>query len=72
MEKTSALAIWVVYDNPVDLPGRFVARKWLNDEPTAEILQAKTLEELRGCLPAGLVCLRRAPSDDPKIVETWL
>ena len=68
----ASMPIWVVYDSPLDLPGRFVARKWVLDKPTAEILQGKTLEEVRAQLPPGLVCLARADEDDPKIVETWI
>jgi hypothetical protein len=71
-EPSNALPIWVVYDNPVDLPGRFVARKWLNDTPTSEVLQGKTLDELRSLLPRGLYRMERADSDDAKIVECWI
>lgn len=66
------LELWTVYDNPIDLPGRFVARKWLLDQPTSEVLQDKTLEGLRGKLPRGLTRLERSPQDEPKIVETWI
>lgn len=66
------LPIWVIYENPVDLPDRFVARKWLLDRPTGELHQARTLEDLRNKLPRGLVKLNRDPSDDPKIVECWI
>lgn len=66
------LELWTVYDSPIDLPGRFVARKWLLDHPTNEILQDKTLDGLRGKLPPGLTCLVRSPQDDPRIVETWM
>lgn len=66
------LQMWVVYDSPVDLPGRFVARKWINEMPTSELLQAKTLTELRVKLPGGLWRLNRDESDDPIIVETWM
>ncbi|WP_371438317.1 hypothetical protein [Polaromonas sp.] len=68
----STLAIWVVYDSPIDFPGRFVARKWLGDQATSETLEGKTLDELRGHLPDGLYCLPRDESDDPKIVESWI
>lgn len=64
--------IWVIYDSPVDLPGRFVARKWLLDKPTAELLQGQTLDELREKLPPGLTMIPRDPADGPKIVESWL
>lgn len=66
------LPIWVIYHSPIDVPERFVARKWQLDQPTSEMLQSKTLDELRGKLPAGLVRLPRDPSDDAKIVESWI
>lgn len=72
MTETTALTLWVVYDSPIDLPGRFVARKWLNETPTAELLQGKTLDELRSRLPGGLYRLDRDEADDPRIVETWI
>ena len=65
------LELWTVYDSPIDLPGRFVARKWLLDQPTDELLQDKTLDGLRKKLPKGLMRMERSPQDDPKIVETW-
>lgn len=66
------LELWTVYDSPIDLPGRFVARKWVLDQPTDELLQDKTLEGLRGKLPQGLTRLPCAPEDDPRVVETWI
>lgn len=65
------LELWTVYESPIDLPGRFVARKWLLDRPTNELLQDKTLDGLREKLPQGLMRMERSPQDDPKIVETW-
>lgn len=66
------LELWTVYDGPIDLPGRFVARKWVLDQPTNELLQDKTLDGLRGKLPQGLTRLDRSPQDAPKIVEMWI
>jgi len=66
------LEIWTIYDSPIDLPGRFVARKWVLDRPTDKLLQDRTLEGLREKLPQGLVRLDRSPQDDPKIIETWV
>jgi len=66
------LEIWTVYDSPIDLPGRFVARKWVLEKPTNELRQDQTLEGLRNKLPPGLTRLPRATQDDPKIVETWI
>lgn len=66
------LELWTIYDSPTDLPGRFVARKWLLDQPTGVLLQDKSLEGLRGKLPLGLARMERSEQDDPKIVETWI
>lgn len=67
------LYIWTVYDHPSDFPDNFVARKFALDKPTAEILVSDNIYKLRVALKCmGLVCLTRAPEDDPKIVETWL
>jgi len=66
------LELWTIYDSPIDIPGHFVARKWVMDTPTSELLQDKTLEGLRAKLPSGLFCMPRSPGDDPKIVETWM
>lgn len=66
------LSIWVIYDNPLDVPGKFVARKWLNNRPTETIYIADTLEEIRKHIPEGLVNIERFPDDDPKITEVWI
>lgn len=66
------LELWTVCDSPIDLPGRFVARKWVLDQPTNELVQDKTLDGLRAKLPRGLTRLERSPQDDPKILETWI
>ncbi len=67
-----ALFVWVIYDSPIDLPGRFVARKWRNGVPTLTIEQAQDLDDLRAKLPTGLMRFGRQNGDDPKIVECWL
>lgn len=66
------LELWTIYDSPIDLPGSFVARKWVLDTPTSELLQDKTLDGLRAKLPHGLHCMPRSPGDEPQIVETWI
>lgn len=69
---TRDLAIRMIYDSPIDLPRRFVARKWLLDRPDSEVLQSKTLDGLRSKLSSGLTRLPCDPSDDAKIVESWI
>ncbi len=69
------LPIWTVYENPRDYPGQFVARKWLAGrrvQATDEVRVAQSLQQLRECLPPGLVCLQRQDGDDPAIVEVWM
>lgn len=74
--RENALNIWVVYANPADYPGEFVARRWIVHgvgKPTDDIRRAAALSELRDWLMAhGLVRLERHPTDDPCIIETWL
>lgn len=66
------LEIWVVYDNPTDYPGKFVARRTLSSVPTEEVLLADSLDELRERAPRGLVVLPRHSGDPAHVVETWL
>jgi hypothetical protein len=74
----STLAMWTVYDNPTDYPGKFVARRFDVDgsgpKPTASIIIMEDLEALRDVLQfeLGLVKLMRNEGDEPQIVETWL
>jgi len=66
------LAIWTVYERPADFPEQFVARKWLNERPTSDIVQANSLAEVRSLIPAGLFRIPRSFGDDHTIVESWL
>jgi hypothetical protein len=72
------LRMWTVYYNPSDYPGRYVARmhvvgKNKNESgPTDQMFTGDSLEEIRGLIPYGLVCLTRQEGDDSSIVETWL
>ena len=71
--------MYVIYDRPRDVAGAFfVAREWFivkeRLEPVPGEISAfgDTLDEVRQALPAGLVCLKRDPQDDPVIVEVWV
>jgi hypothetical protein len=74
----TTLAMWAVYDNPSDYPGKFVARRFDVDaagpRPSMSIIIMDDLDKLREMLAfeLHLTCLTRSPEDDPKIVETWL
>jgi len=64
---------WTIYDHPLDFPDCFVARCFIWDKPTAEIITAPELEPLRAHFASlGFTCLERNAADDPKIVEVWL
>jgi hypothetical protein len=66
------LSLWTVYDHPTDHPDAFVARRFENNQPTTDTVVGD-LQLIRECMQlAGLVCMMRAESDDPKIVETWI
>jgi hypothetical protein len=67
-----SLDIWVIYDNPLDAPGKFVARRHTLDGPTDEAYEADSLEDARGLIPDGLVRMPRDGRDEPQIVETWI
>lgn len=71
-----SLPMWVIYrPTTQDYPGQWVARFNLTlpkDFPSANIVLAPTLDELRDLLPPGLYCLERMHDDDPVIEEVWM
>ncbi len=79
MKADRPLLMFTIYENPTDYPGKFVARRFAvtaagvmpEPDPLAVV---DTIEEARAAIPdrEGLVCMRRNPSDEPQIVETWL
>jgi hypothetical protein len=71
---------FTIYKNPSDYPGRYVLRRWEwglhtggqpkpDQDPT---YVGESLENARANVPEGLICVCRAPADDPVIIETWL
>lgn len=66
------LELWVIYKDPLDVPGKFVLRKWIYDKPTKTMHIKDTLEEIRAIVPPGLFNIGRSPGDDPKILEVWI
>jgi hypothetical protein len=74
----TTLAIWTVYKNPTDYPGKFVARRFDIDadgpKPSASVIIAPSLKTLRSILAfeMHLICMPRNEGDEPQIVETWL
>lgn len=70
-----ALAMWTVYHNPADYPGKFVVRKWEvyggKAHSTPIVHTGVTVEEVRAQIPKGLYCQPRLEDDEPHIVEVW-
>lgn len=66
------LELWTVYDNPADFPGKVVARKFVLDKPTSDMIVGESLEEVRSKIPGDKVRIPRDPSDPPAVVETWI
>lgn len=71
----ASLPQWVVLGpGTSDHPGMYLARLWLvrpNPRPTAYLLRAASLDEVRRLLPPGLTCLPRFADDEPNILEVW-
>lgn len=70
----------VIYENPSDYPGQFVARVWLVGagwfKPTQRCVTATTLpavrEKMRESFGMNLYKMPRDQMDDPCIVEVWV
>lgn len=66
----------VVYKNPRDYPGSYVARIWdgARNLPTDTLIMRKTLQEIREDIKSAGFIIRiiRHQGEDPVIVETWL
>jgi hypothetical protein len=75
-EEQTPMAMWAIYENPIDFPAGYVLRKWLiGDEGTVHPgpgSRHSTLSEARAALPPGV---ERAPGpsvhDDPTVIEIW-
>jgi hypothetical protein len=67
---------YTIYDHPGDYPKHFVVRRWVivpgGYQVDDEVRLFDTLEAAREAIDPDLICLTRAASDEPQIVETWL
>lgn len=64
------LPAWIVFRDEPGHPGKLIARL-ATDTPTAYVLVADTLTELRAMLPPGLTLTERQPADPLEAVEMW-
>lgn len=62
----------VVYHNPVDYPGLYVARLFDGKRGTHLIVLAESMEEIQMAKPGIMKVFDRAEADPPQIVETWI
>jgi len=72
MKNNKKIDVWVIYKHPIDFPDKFVARKWVLDKPTNEVVIGNNLEEVRLGLPKGLTKFQPDETDDKHIIENWL
>ncbi len=67
------IEIWVLYNRPIDYPNGFIARKFLNNEPTSEVIKSQDIDFIRWRLrDRGLVPVPRDKNDALAIVECWM
>jgi glutathione S-transferase len=77
-DRERVLAMFSIYDRPLDFPEHFVVRRWFvrsgDEEPIPDVVPrlAATLTEARELLPLGLAMMARQHGDDPFLVEVWL
>lgn len=75
-DNVPTLNVWVIYDDPLDYPDRFVVRSQAvlpqGEVVHGEVRLASSLQQARGYVPEELMRLDRDPHDDAKIVEVWL
>lgn len=62
----------VVYEDPKDYPGLFVARLFDGRKSTHLIALADTLEDIREAKPERMRIVKRIEQDSLQIVEAWL
>ena len=72
-----SLAVWVIYDHPVDHPEHYVLRR--QDVIDGQVVPSKdcvlftSLEGARAwCQNLGLTNVGRMAADEPQIAEVWL
>ena len=66
------MPIITVYKNPTDFVGKYVARLFTLESATPYCIVKDSITEIYEDIPARFVRLERHPSDDPKIVCTFI
>jgi hypothetical protein len=69
----TALPMIVVYHNPEDFPGKYVARLVYSPHgPTKYAIVKDTFSEIRESMPSGMRRIPPFKEDDPVIVEVFI
>lgn len=67
------LAVFVIYENPRDFPGKLVVRRWLGEVPDPiPLALTDSLALARNVIPDYCVAIGTYPQDDPAIKEVWI
>lgn len=66
------LPMIAVYDSPLDMPYKFVARLLDLNHPTSYCVIRDSLKEIKEILPESSFLMGRSPQDEPHIVGTWI
>lgn len=72
IRRKARVPIICVYNSPSDYPAQYVARLWDLQTPTAYVVTAGTLDEIRRLIPQNLIRFSRSQQDDPCIEEAWI
>lgn len=73
MRQSVKVPLIVIYKNPSDFPGKYVARLFNLDVPTKMCAIADTYQEILKAIPRQImVRFPRNMEDDKCIVETWV
>ncbi|EAR66213.1 hypothetical protein B14911_10777 [Bacillus sp. NRRL B-14911] len=62
----------VIYKNPSDYPGKYVARLFDLTQPTKYFIARDSHQEIKLVIPSYMNKLERNQFNDPVIIETWI
>lgn len=70
---TNNFEAWTIYDHPYDHPNHFVARKFIGEKPTEQLILTDNLPSLYTLIPPRFdVFIPRSREDDPKIIGVYI
>lgn len=66
------IRVWTIYDHPEDYPDSFIARKFLNNSPTDDIIVSDNLANIEQELEDMGYCELPVHEPNPQIVSVWM